>query len=251
MEDKEVIVEQIQTQLAEQGFYVIKASSADECVRFAEHGCGVFILDLDLGGDREAEGMDALRRLKTIDGKTFCIVLTNHQTDHFRNEATALGCDAFLGKSSRELENSDHILLALDRMILGKVTNLSLSPQSRPSIDEIYAQIANVYNSLLTGEKNRGEIKKLTDLIHRADDPATNKLSMKVSLLQAELESRRPDLRLYRIGAGGLFGSLMSLLTWGLTGVAVPFQQTFAAGFSVVCAGVIVMAFWIRKTSDE
>jgi hypothetical protein len=71
-------------------------------------------------------------------------------------------------------------------------------------------------------------------------------LKEKACFLEAQLESQRPFLQLYRLGAGCLFVAIISIVIWLITGTGIPFHPIFAAGVIPAALGVIVMAFLIR-----
>jgi CheY-like chemotaxis protein len=69
--------------------------SALELVR--ERGPAVVVLDVRMPGG--ASGLDVLPQMKAANGATVIIVLTNHPTEHHRQQAKALGADHFFDKS--------------------------------------------------------------------------------------------------------------------------------------------------------
>lgn len=75
------------------------------------------------------------------------------------------------------------------------------------------------------------------------------RLEQRIRFLEAQLESQRPYLQLYRIGATGLFLAFISLAAWALAGIAIPLHPVFAMGSIPVALGVMIMAFLIRPTS--
>jgi hypothetical protein len=72
-------------------------------------------------------------------------------------------------------------------------------------------------------------------------------LQMKVQLLEHQLQCDRSHLQLFRVGAGSLLISLLSLAFWRITGVGAPFHPIFAAVVMPVSAGLMTMAFLIKK----
>lgn len=77
------------------------------------------------------------------------------------------------------------------------------------------------------------------------------RLEQKIRFLEAQLESQRPYVQLYRLGATSLFVALISLAAWALTGTGIPFHPLFAAGAIPAAIGVIIMAFLIRPGSER
>jgi DNA-binding response OmpR family regulator len=141
MEDEDAIFDALKAHLEPCGFLVLRANSVDACVELARGNCEAFILDIAMGLGRDDEGILALKALKAIKPTIYCAMLTSHQSDRFRPLAEQLGCDVFLGKSSKDLADAEHVLLALDRMLLSRATNLPLGAQSRPSAAEICYRI--------------------------------------------------------------------------------------------------------------
>ena len=86
-------------------------------------------------------------------------------------------------------------------------------------------------------------------LIH---SEAANKgrLEERIRFLEAQLQQERVDLRLFRIGAGGLVAAVVSLTSWWLLGVAVPFHHVFAALALPVSIGVLAMAVLTRPSEE-
>jgi hypothetical protein len=86
------------------------------------------------------------------------------------------------------------------------------------------------------------------------EDPTKGKvlaLERKIAFLEMQLESNRPYLQLYRLGAGSLFVAFLSLAVWLLTGTGIPFHPIFAIGVIPAAIGVIAMAFLIRPESSR
>jgi hypothetical protein len=77
------------------------------------------------------------------------------------------------------------------------------------------------------------------------------RLRERIVFLETELESHRPYLQLFRLGAGSLFLSVISIVIWLVTGNGIPFHPVFAAGVTPAALGVIVMAFLIRPKSPK
>lgn len=71
-------------------------------------------------------------------------------------------------------------------------------------------------------------------------------LEQKIQFLQSQLHTQEPYLQLYRLGASGFFMSLVSLITWFLFGLGVPFHPIFAAVVIPASVGVMIMAFLVR-----
>ena len=115
-EDVQGIARYMEDQLSRRGVLVDLPASIEECELLATRECvEAFILDVDMGEGREREGLDALKRLKEIDPAIFCALLTDHHdNDQVRAMANHLGCDAFLGKSSTDLENIGQVLSVLE-----------------------------------------------------------------------------------------------------------------------------------------
>lgn len=85
-----------------------------------------------------------------------------------------------------------------------------------------------------------------------AEPPADlGKLKERVAFLEAQLESHRPYLQLFRFGAGSLFLAVLSILTWLLNGTGIPFHPVFAAGVVPAALGVIAMSFLIRPKPQK
>jgi hypothetical protein len=76
-------------------------------------------------------------------------------------------------------------------------------------------------------------------------------LEQKIRVLEMQLESHRPYLQLYRLGAGSLLVAVLSLVVWLLTGTGIPFHPIFAIGVIPAAIGVIAMAFLIRSSSKD
>lgn len=74
-------------------------------------------------------------------------------------------------------------------------------------------------------------------------------LEQKIRFLEMQLESHRPYLQLYRLGAGSLLVAVLSLVVWLLTGTGIPFHPIFAIAVIPAAVGVILMAFLIRSSS--
>jgi hypothetical protein len=71
-------------------------------------------------------------------------------------------------------------------------------------------------------------------------------LERKIRFLEMQLESHRPYLQLYRLGAASLFIAILSIVVWLITGIGIPFHPVFAGVVVVPAIGVMVMAFLIR-----
>jgi len=71
-------------------------------------------------------------------------------------------------------------------------------------------------------------------------------LELKVRLLENQLHCDRPYLQLYRLGAGGLFVSIISILMWLTTHVGAPFHPLFAAVAAPVSGGQIAMGYLVK-----
>jgi hypothetical protein len=76
-------------------------------------------------------------------------------------------------------------------------------------------------------------------------------LQEKVRFLEAELRADRPYSQLYKLGAGGLFVAVISLVFWIITGIGAPFHPIFSAAVIPVSLGLIVMAFLIRHEKRQ
>lgn len=76
-------------------------------------------------------------------------------------------------------------------------------------------------------------------------------LRERIRFLEAQLESQSPYLQLYRLGAGGLFVAVISIVIWLLTGTGIPFHPLFAAGVIPASLGVIAMAFLVRTHKQQ
>jgi hypothetical protein len=82
-------------------------------------------------------------------------------------------------------------------------------------------------------------------------DIEVRKLQEKVKFLEMQLESDAPHLQLYRLGAGFVLMSVVSVVAWLLTGVGIPFHPLFAAIVTPAAAGVIAMAFLVRRSIKQ
>ena len=156
MEDDGVVASFVQKRLKYAKYKVLKARGKSECLRWAEQrGCRTFILDIDMGKDKKEEDA-ALRELKAYNRGIFCVILTHHDEAGLRAEAQKLGCDAFLSKrSDRLLGDFDQILMALDRMWLGHLTDLSLDPAHRPKADEMVRRVGELRRGLGESDPQR------------------------------------------------------------------------------------------------
>ena len=76
-------------------------------------------------------------------------------------------------------------------------------------------------------------------------------LEKQIRFLEMQLESHKPYLQLYRLGAGSLFVAVLSLAVWLLTGIGLPFHPIFAVGVIPAAIGVIAMAFFIRPARNR
>lgn len=75
-------------------------------------------------------------------------------------------------------------------------------------------------------------------------------LLLRVELLEADLRKNVPYLQLYRFGAGAFSLSIVSLLAWLLTGIAIPFHPMFA--LATLPVGVVFMAMaWMTRKDDR
>ena len=116
-------------------------------------------------------------------------------------------------------------------------------------IDGVYKILQR--KALLAGAQHRDTTPKLAleaSIKHASHESKADprKLEEKVRFLEAQLESQRPYLQLYRLGAGSLFIAVLSIVIWLITGIGIPFHPIFALGVIPVAIGVIVMAFMIR-----
>jgi hypothetical protein len=138
---------------------------------------------------------------------------------------------------SRELElAARHQLYARYRQLGIELPWLSKIPQRK---------------AVLVGHENEWLSQKLTkesfsEVTARKPDGDMRKLEDRIKFLEAQLQSQKPYSQLYRLGAGSLFVSVISLLVWLLTGTGIPFHPIFAAGVVPVSICVIVMAFSVR-----
>jgi hypothetical protein len=87
--------------------------------------------------------------------------------------------------------------------------------------------------------KEREDVEKL-----KAENSLLHK---KVLLLQAELRKNIPYLQLYRFGAGAFSLSVLSVLIWLFTGIAIPFHQAFALAAIPTSIGFMLMAYLTKK----
>ena len=72
-------------------------------------------------------------------------------------------------------------------------------------------------------------------------------LHTKILLLQAELRKNVPYLQLYRFGAGAFTLSMLSLLIWLFSGIAIPFHPAFALAAIPTSIGFMLMAYLTKK----
>jgi DNA-binding NarL/FixJ family response regulator len=139
MEDDEILLERLQQVLGLKGVQVVRARSLEECVSLLARA-SFFVVNTRMNGDgREREGMRALQQLKFVNPECF-VALFADQPD-FRAEALELGCDTFLLKTADVDSIADWVLLAFDRMILSRATNLSLAPLQRPRAEFIAQRV--------------------------------------------------------------------------------------------------------------
>lgn len=73
------------------------------------------------------------------------------------------------------------------------------------------------------------------------------KLRERLRFLEAQLQSDRPYLHLYKIGAGGLFASVISIAIWVFTKIGAPLHPVFAAFAIPASIGAMAMAFLVRR----
>ncbi len=90
---------------------------------------------------------------------------------------------------------------------------------------------------------NAQEIEKLTAL--------NKELSKKVDLLKADLRQNAPHLQLYRFGAGAVTLSSISLLSWLISGVSIPFHPVFVITTFPMGIAFMAMAWLTRKNASE
>ncbi len=100
--------------------------------------------------------------------------------------------------------------------------------------------------SLLAAREPETPATKPVEVKSGESDKEMRKLQERIQFLQSQLESQRPHLQLYRLGAGSLFVAVISLVVWLLTGTGIPFHPIFAAGVIPASLGVIAMGFLIR-----
>jgi len=72
-------------------------------------------------------------------------------------------------------------------------------------------------------------------------------LERELQILRRQALMDKPHVYLYRLGAGLLFVSCLSLLMWYFTGVAVPFHPIFAGVTIPISIFIVVMAFFVRS----
>lgn len=106
--------------------------------------------------------------------------------------------------------------------------------------------------ALLAGHENEWPSPKLTqesfpEVAAGKSEEEVRKLRDKIKFLEAQLQSQKPYLQLYRLGAGSLFISIISIVVWLITGTGIPFHPIFAGGVIPVSLGVIAMAFLARS----
>lgn len=80
-------------------------------------------------------------------------------------------------------------------------------------------------------------------------------LQARIRFLEAQLQADNPYIRLYKFGGLSLIVAVVSLLSWAVMGVGVPFNPIFALMVVPVAIGVMVMAFLVRgdrkRTPDQ
>jgi hypothetical protein len=108
---------------------------------------------------------------------------------------------------------------------------------------------AEIRSGSVLGERTTETITSPDELAKlRAEN---EQLSLKLELLKAELHKNIPSLQLYRFGAGAFSLSVISLLTWLFTGVAIPFHPIFATVIFPVGPIFMAMAWFTRKESHQ
>jgi hypothetical protein len=75
-------------------------------------------------------------------------------------------------------------------------------------------------------------------------------LSRKIEFLRAELRKNVPSLKLYRLGAGTVSLSGISLLTWASAGISIPFHPMFAIA-SLPVGVVFMLMAWMTLKNDR
>jgi hypothetical protein len=149
------------------------------------------------------------------------------------------------GISSRLTFNPDDVWLSHSEK-LGDTLQSIADPRYEPSELHSASEARSSETELLTGSQvpNVGEEEKDSIGKLRSEN---KQLSLKVEVLQAELRKNVPYLQLYRFGAGAFSLSVISLVAWLLTGVAIPFHPVFALTALPSGVAFMIMAWMIRK----
>jgi uncharacterized membrane protein YqjE len=71
-------------------------------------------------------------------------------------------------------------------------------------------------------------------------------LQTRLRLLEVQLQSQKPHLQLYRIGASTLLVSVASLVSWGMMGIAAPFHPIFALVVAPASVAIVAMAYLVK-----
>ena len=145
MDDSPDIGSIMKRKLSAAGYEVTLPMSLHECMEEADRGCEAFFLDVNMGDDLPYEGLQTLRSLKRKDPRIFCALLTTHEEDEeVRIRSYEYGCDALLGKSSKDLTRFEGIQMALHRMWLSRVTDLPLGPAGDSDALKISNRVAQI-----------------------------------------------------------------------------------------------------------
>lgn len=94
----------------------------------------------------------------------------------------------------------------------------------------------------------------LPQLLSSVEQPTTEsvpQLQARIRFLETQLYADQPYLRLYRVGGLSLFAALISLLSWVVLGIGVPFHPIFAVMTIPVAIGIVIMAFAVRREQPK
>ena len=107
MEDRVTTQEAIREILEREfNLHVKIVESKEAAISIAEQHQEIqgYILDVQMGNDRQQEGIDALEEIKAINEKSFVSIFTGHPSQEIQKMASKLGADLYREKST-DLEN--------------------------------------------------------------------------------------------------------------------------------------------------
>lgn len=112
MENDPALSRFLETHLQGSDFRIDPLSSAEEVnIALSRERVRNFVFDVDMGPDRQVEGLEALKIVKREHPDAFVCIYSSHFGDHpeYEHRARRLGADFILGKTTDPLEDVNRI----------------------------------------------------------------------------------------------------------------------------------------------